>query len=113
MPLFLGVILFFITLAIFLNSLVNHKKKEIKNILLLERKNTLKIVVVILILLTYGFIIEIAGFLVTAFFCLFLLFRITGRHKLRKDLFLTTIVVTAAYFLFVIALGVQLPPFPW
>jgi hypothetical protein len=50
MPLFLGVILFFITLAIFLNSLVNHKKKEIKNILLLERKNTLKIVVVILIL---------------------------------------------------------------
>ena len=68
---------------------------------------------IIAALLAYGLTLEKVGFVVTAFYCLALMFKVISMEKLSKVLLLTSVVVTSAYLLFVIVLKVEMPSFPW
>ena len=53
------------------------------------------------------------GFVVAAFFCLFILFKFVGSMRLIWTLFAAILTVSIVYLVFVIILRVYMPPFPY
>jgi hypothetical protein len=110
---FLGIILILLSLPIVVRSLRNIKNEKKKEKSIWAGVDLWKIGVTVVILFAYGFILEGIGFSVGTFCCLFFLFKIVGSEKVVKSLLLTSITVISAYLLFIIALKVQMPSFPW
>lgn len=112
-PLFLGGILICASLPMFVSVLIDFKRQRKEEITIWRNVNFWKIAVIVIALLVYGIMLEKLGFLLTAFLCLFFLFWIAGSKKLSRTLIVTIVTIIFAYLLFVIALNVYMPSFPW
>jgi hypothetical protein len=61
----------------------------------------------------YALILEKVGFIVAATLCLFFLLRLVSSGRLINTFLVTAITVICAYILFIVALKVYMPSFPW
>ncbi len=112
-PFFLGGILIGVSLPIFVYVLKDFRKQRKQEINIWQNVNFWKIAVIVIALLVYGIMLERLGFLLTAFLCLFFLFWTAGSKKLSRTLIFTIVTIILSYLLFVIALNVYMPSFPW
>ena len=112
-PFFLGGILICASLPMFIYVLKDFRRQRKQEISIWRTVNFWKIAVIVIALLVYGIMLERLGFLLTAFLCLFFLFWIAGSKKLSRTLIFTIVTIILTYLLFVIALNVYMPSFPW
>jgi hypothetical protein len=68
-----------------------------------------KVIYVLVLLALYTFLLRPAGFLVSTFILLSLLFRVKGAHHLTTAVLLSILVTAVSYFVFEVWLQVQLP----
>jgi hypothetical protein len=68
-----------------------------------------KLIYVLVLLALYTFLLRPAGFLVSTFILLSLLFRVKGAHKLATAALLSILVTGVSYYVFEVWLQVQLP----
>jgi len=68
-----------------------------------------KVIYVLVLLALYTFLLRPAGFLVSTFILLFLLFRVKGAHRLATAVLLSILVTGVSYLVFELWLQVQLP----
>jgi len=111
-PFLLGIILILLSsFSLFKNLKIKGKRDNKENVW--ARINFWALGMVVFIQLLYGFMIEIVGFSLITFFCLFLLFKFAGSVEVVRALIFTFITVISSYILFVIILRIELPSFPW
>jgi hypothetical protein len=116
-PLLLGTIFLIISLYYFISTVKNIRRGE-KRLSLWREINLERIALTCGVLVVYGLILEQAGFLVTTFVCLFIIFGLTGTGKVSKVFILKVLIqalitTVAAYVLFVVALNCYFPEFQW
>jgi hypothetical protein len=68
-----------------------------------------KVVYVLILLVVYLFMLRPAGFLISTFILLFLLFRVKGTYRLFTNLIVSVLVTAGSYLVFQVWLQVQLP----
>jgi len=112
-PFLLGILLFSISLTVLVYNLRNMGLFKKKEEAIWADVEFGKIAGTIAILLGYGLLLERLGFSVTTFFSLFFLFKIIGVEKLSRALVWSILIVISAYLLFIVALKVYMPSFPW
>jgi len=112
-PFLLGVILILVSLPILISALKDIRRSRKKKVNIWGGVDFLKMGAIVAVLLAYGLLLERVGFSVTAFLCLFFLFKVVGSETLSKALVLSSVTVIASYLLFIIALKVYMPLFPW
>ena len=105
---FAGVILIVLSLALFFS---NFRDQAERNSLrsLWAGLETGKVLYVILLLVAYVFLLKPAGFLITTFLLLVLLFRVKGSYHLKTTLLMSLLVTAGSYLVFEIWLKAQLP----
>jgi putative tricarboxylic transport membrane protein len=105
---FAGAILIILSLGLFLSSLRDREGRSgLKN--LWAGLETGKVLYVIVLLVAYLFLLKPAGFLISTFFLLFLLFRVRGSYGLKTIFLLSSLVTLGSYIIFEIWLKAQLP----
>lgn len=105
---FAGAILIILSLGLFFSSLRGQEGRSgLKN--LWAGLETGKVLYVIVLLVAYLFLLKPAGFLMSTFFLLFLLFRVKGSYGLKTIFLLSSLVTLGSYIIFEIWLKAQLP----
>jgi hypothetical protein len=113
MSFLLGIVLIFLSIPILISSLAKtiHKNRKESNIW--AGINFLRLGLVLLGLVAYGLLLERVGFTATVLLCVFFLFKLVGSLKIYKALIYSSLTAIFSYLIFVIALNVQFPSFPW
>ena len=108
MTFFAGAILIVLSLALFF---FNFRDQADRSSLwsLWAGLETGKVLYVILLLVAYIFILKPAGFLISTFLLLILLFRVKGSYRLKTILLMSLLVTAGSYLVFEIWLKAQLP----
>lgn len=113
-PFLVGTILMLVSLQLLVQCLImGSKKKKNRKINIWAEIHYKKIGMLVFVLFAYGLILEILGFIVTAFLCLFFLFKVMGSEKVIRAFLFASVTVVSAYVLFAIVLKVYMPSFPW
>jgi putative tricarboxylic transport membrane protein len=105
---FAGAILIILSLGLFFSSFRDQEGRSgLKS--LWAGLETGKVLYVIVLLVAYLFLLKPAGFLISTFFLLFLLFRVKGSYGLKTIFLLSSLVTLGSYIIFEIWLKAQLP----
>jgi putative tricarboxylic transport membrane protein len=105
---FAGAILIILSLSLFFSSFRDQKART-RLQSLWAGLETGKVLYVIVLLITYTFLLKPVGFLISTFFLLFLLFRIKGSYHLKTIFLMSLLVTVGSYIIFEIWLKAQLP----
>jgi putative tricarboxylic transport membrane protein len=105
---FAGAILIILSLSLFFSSFRDQEGRSgLKS--LWAGLETGKVLYVIVLLVTYIFLLKPVGFLISTFFLLSVLFRVKGTYRLRTIFLMSFLVTAGAYIIFEIWLKAQLP----
>jgi len=105
---FAGAILIVLSLALFFSNFRNQADRS-SLWSLWAGLETGKVLYVILLLVAYIFFLKPAGFLISTFLLLILLFRVKGSYRLKTILLMSLLVTAGSYLVFEIWLKAQLP----
>ncbi|OGP62010.1 MAG: hypothetical protein A2170_11360 [Deltaproteobacteria bacterium RBG_13_53_10] len=105
-PLLASVLVFSLSLLVLIQGMrVSEEKKRRPK----DRNYLLKPTFLVLAVLGYSFLLNVLGYLVTAFLLMFAMFSIGEPKKLSRNLIIAAIVIIMSFILFRKLLGVQLP----
>jgi putative tricarboxylic transport membrane protein len=105
---FAGATLGLLSMILFLTSFQEGEKLDaFRN--LWAGMDVKKVVYVLILLVVYLFMLRPAGFLISTFILLFLLFRVKGTYRLFTNLIVSVLVTAGSYLVFQVWLQVQLP----
>ena len=113
MPFLLGFILILVSVPIFVQSLIRNLRRAERAVVEkgiwtgIEAKN---ILLILISLIAYALLLEKVGFFIIASLFLFVLFKTFDAKKWYSTLAISLVTVTLIYVLFVMVLGVELPP---
>ena len=106
MPLFASVLIFSLSLWVFIKRFygISGTKSRFK-----DRGFLLKSSIFVITILGYAFLLEILGFMISAFLLVFTEFSITEPRKWHKNFWVAAVVSILSFVVFRKLLGVQLP----
>ncbi len=109
MPLIASIFVFSLSLAVFIIERKPPKEEDDKFRRLIEGGNLLKIVIFVVLLISYIFLMDITGFLIASFIFVFGMLSLTEGKKWCKNMLIAAIIVVTTFLVFYNLLGVYLP----